>query len=141
MPVKSSGANSAELTYDGSVYLDADQSIRCLRDHMIIEPLPVEHSKFIDVIEHIKPLRGIVRAVGPGHYPRKYDHPDKHRRTKMWLSKKFRPTETKVGDIVELGNFYHDGKAFGYTFPQIIWGGKLHIICREEDVCGIVTDE
>jgi hypothetical protein len=51
----------------------------------------------------------------------------------MWDSPAFQPTECKVGDVVELGMVGGDG----YAFPQIMWGGKLHIIVREADVSGI----
>ncbi len=108
-----------------------------MRDQIIIEPLPVDHSDVLLVVEHTKPLRGIVRAVGPGHYPKQYDHPDKHRRKKMWDGKHFQPTEVKVGDVVELGGYQYGG----YAFQQFMWGDKMHIICREADISGVVTDE
>lgn len=137
MAVVSSGSRSAELSYASKTYIRADEKIRCLRDYIILEPLPVDHGGAIEVRENVKPLRGIVRAVGPGHYPKRYDHPDKHRRTKMWESKHFQRTEVKVGDVVELGGYQYGG----YNFQQFMWGDKLHIICREADVSGIVTED
>lgn len=112
----------------------AHMSIRPLRDQIIVEPLKTVLSKTIVVIEDTLPLRGIVKAVGPGCYPKRYDHPDKHKRSKMWDSEVFEPTTVKVGDVVELGGYDHRG----YSFPQVYWGDKLHLICREADVSGVV---
>lgn len=134
MSVVSSGARSAELSQASATYLRADQEIRCLRDQIVVEPLPIDHGGVIEVLERTKPVRGIVKAVGPGHYPKCYDHPDKHRRTKMWDSNYFLPTEVKVGDIVELGGYEFGG----YGFQQFMWGDKMHIICSERDVSGVV---
>lgn len=127
-----------ELSYASTTYIHPEESIRPMHDFIIVEPLNVEHSALLEVIEHTKPLRGLVKAVGPGHYPLCYDHPDKHKRTKMWRSKTFQPTEVKVGDVVELGAVRIDGRITGYSFQQIMWGSKMHIICREADVSGIV---
>lgn len=134
---KASDGRSAELSYQSNTHVPAEASIRCLRDHIVVEPLPVEHSEILDVIEHCKPMRGIIKAVGPGCYPKRYNHPDKHRRTKMWDSKYFQPTEVKVGDIIELGS---PQGARGYNFQSFLWGDKLHIICREPDIAGVVCD-
>lgn len=109
-------------------------SIRPLRDQIIVEPLRTALSKTIVTVEKTLPLRGIVKAVGPGCFPKKYDHPDKHKRSKMWDSEVFEPTTVKVGDVVELGGFDYRG----YSFPQVYWGDKLHLICREADVSGVV---
>lgn len=130
-----------ELSYASTTYIDPATTIRCLHDYMVVEPLNVEHSLILDVIENIKPVRGIVKAVGPGHYPNRYDHPDKHKRTKMWKSKTFQPTQVKVGDVVELGAVKMDGRMVGYSFQQIMVGSKMHIMCREADVSGILTKE
>ncbi len=135
-------ARSGELSYASSTVIPAECRIRPLHDQIVVEPLPVEHSKVLEVVEHTKPLRGIVRAVGPGHYPMRYDHPDKHKRTKMWRSSRFQPTQVKVGDIVELGSIREEnGRITGYSFQQVIWGTKMHILCREADVSGIVVQE
>lgn len=136
-----SGGRGGELSYDSTTYIAPDEEIRPLRDHIVVEPLGVEHSLILAVVENTKPLRGIVKAVGPGHYPLCYDHPDKHKRKKMWRSKVFQPTQCKVGDIVELGSVRIDGRIVGYSFQQIMWGSKMHIICREADVSGIVIKE
>lgn len=138
MSIQRQSANSAELSYQGNTHVEAGLKIRPLRDQIIVEPLDVWHSDTLIVIEPTKPVRGIVKAVGPGHYPKKYDHPDKSKRTKMWDSNVFQPTEVKVGDIVNLGS---PQGARGYSFQTLMWGDKLHIIAREADVCGIETQE
>lgn len=130
-----------ELTYESTTYVDPGATIRCLHDYIVVEPLGVEHSAILAVIEHTKPLRGIVKAVGPGHYPMQYNHPDKHKRTKMWRSKVFQPTQVKVGDVVELGAVKINGRFEGYSFQQIMIGSKMHIMCREQDVSGVVDRE
>ena len=135
--ITSTGRRSAELSWASLSHVAAHETIRCLRDYIIVEPLEVDHRTMIVVKEHTKPLRGIVRAVGPGHYPKRYDHPDKHARTKTWDSKSFQPTEVRVGDVVELGGYEYGG----YNFQTFIWGDKVHLICREADVAGIVEPQ
>lgn len=130
-----------ELASTSMTYIAPDEKIQPKQDYIIVEPLDVEHSRILTVIESIKPVRGIVKAVGPGHYPLRYDHPDKHRRTKMWRSSTFQPTQVKVGDIVELGAVNIDGRISGYSFQQIQWGTKMHIVCREADVSGVVIEQ
>lgn len=124
---------SARITHDGNTFIYAHEKIRPLRDWMVIEPLPVAHSSILVVLEDMKPTRGLVKAIGPGCYPKKYDHPDKHKRTKMWDSKHFLPTQIKVGDIVDLGG----REIKGYAFQSFLWGDKPHLMCREPDVCGV----
>ena len=144
MGIVSTGKDSAELSNASSTFVPAECNIRLLRDQIIVEPMLVEHSKLFDVIEHTKPLRGIVKAAGPGHYPKRYDHPDKHKRTRMWVSKAFQPIDVKVGDLVELGGYGVDdrgGLHLGFNFQTFYWGNKLHVICREADVAAIVENE
>lgn len=51
----------------------------------------------------------------------------------MWDTHQYRPTECKVGDTVELGGLnVFDGQ--GYSFPQIMVEGELHLMVREADV-------
>jgi hypothetical protein len=113
--------------------IPAHLHIRPLRDHLIVEPLPFEPSKILTTVYRGKALRGIVRAVGPGCYPKRYDGP-KGKRTRMWDSKAFRPTDVKVGDVVELGGL----EIGGYLHQCIRWGDKEVVMCREEDVAIIV---
>ena len=135
MAIQTSG-RSAALTFEGSTYVRPDETIRPLHDQIVVEPLDMDHGTRILVVEDTKPVRGLVKAVGPGHYPKKYDHPDKHRRTKYWDSNHFVPTQVKVGDIVNLGS---PQDARGYTFQTFMWGTKPHFICREADICGVET--
>ncbi len=108
----------------------SEGSFRPLRDHILVKPLDWEPSKVIKVAgDKRKPLRGRVVAVGPGCFCWRYNKD----RSKRWESAVFRPTEVEVGDIVELGGLERDG----IPFPQLIIGTELHIIAREEDVCGI----
>lgn len=125
---------SARISHDSNTFIPADANLRPLRDQVIIEPLNVVLSQIIITHEDTKPLRGIVKAVGPGHYPKVYDHSDKHRRTQMWDSDVFQPTTVKVGDVVELGGYGHQG----YTFQTLRWGDMEHLICREADISGVV---
>ena len=136
----SANGRGGELSASSLTYIAPDAQIRPLHDHIVVEPLGIEHSKILLVVDNIKPVRGIVKAVGPGHYPLRYDN-EKGRRTKMWRSSTFQPTQVKVGDIVELGAVNIDGHISGYSFQQIMYGTKMHIICREADVAGIVVNE
>jgi co-chaperonin GroES (HSP10) len=133
MSVHSTGSRSAELSWASLTMVRADEQIRCRRDYIVVEPLEVDHGTTIIVKERTKPLRGIVKAVGPGHYPKRYDHSDKHRRTKTWDSKSFQPTEVRPGDVVELGGYEYSG----YSFQTFLWGDKVHLLCREADVAGV----
>ena len=107
------------------------ERIRPLRDQMVVAPLEWRPSKVLDVAYGGKPLRGIVRAIGPGTYPTRYNAPKGPKRNKSWLSQSFLPTEVKVGDVVELGGL----EIGGYLFPTILWGKETVVVCREADVC------
>lgn len=111
--------------------IPAEAKIRPLRDHIIVKPLDWEPSKIIALAgSQRKTLRGIVVAVGPGTRPWRYNKD----RSKRWESKAFRPCDTKVGDVIELGGL----EINGYSFTEFLWGTERHLICREEDVCGVV---
>jgi len=110
----------------------AQAKIRPLRDQIILEPLPWPFSDIIDVVYTGRPLRGKVKAIGPGTYPLKYNGP-KGKRTKSWQGKAFRPCDVRVGDIVQIGGLSIDG----YLFPTFRWGKVEHVICSERDVTGI----
>jgi len=114
--------------------IGAHERLRPLRDHIIVKPLNWEPSRVIIVAgDKRKPLRGVIVAVGPGCYPKRYNKD----RSKTWDSTAFRRTEVKVGDTVELGGLEIDG----YLFPTVMIGNELHVIAREEDVAGIVVDD
>lgn len=143
MTIRTKGRTAA-LSYDSLTYVESTAQIRCRGDHIILEPLEIDHGfsalseRGFIVHEDGRPVRGIVRAVGPGHYPKRYNHPDKHRRTKMWNSSTFQPTEVKVGDLVELGAAQ---ETRGYNFQTFLWGDVVHLICTERDVAGICEEE
>ena len=66
MAIQANSGRSAELSFNGCTCVGKDEQIRPLWDQIVVEPLEVNHSTLIVVIEHSKPLRGIVKAVGPG---------------------------------------------------------------------------
>jgi hypothetical protein len=104
-----------------------------LKDWLLVEAYEVRHSATLLVDHRTKPLRGRVIAAGPGHYPKRYDHPEKHKRSKMWDAKCFQPTEVKPGDIIEVGGLENDG----YAFETCWYGDKFCFWCTERDVCGV----
>lgn len=115
--------------------IPADATIRPLRDQIVVKPLDWQPSKILadlgmKIVYQGKTLRGEVLAVGPGCYPKRYNRD----RSKSWDSMQFRPTEVKVGDVVELGGL----ELRGYQFDELLWGTQAVVICREQDVTGIV---
>ena len=131
--IKSSG-RSAELSQDSRAYIAANEQIRMRLDYMLVEPLERDLSKTLAVVENTKPVRGRVIAIGPGTHPKVYDHPDKHKRKSFEYSSRFLETQVKPGDLVELGGI----DIGGYSFPQIMYGDKKYLICRELDVSGVL---
>lgn len=124
------------MTDENITFIPADTKLRPLRDQMIVEPLDVVHSRILIVPPHQSTLvRGKVIAAGPGFYPNRYDHPEKHKRTKVMAGTIYRPITVKVGEIVHL-----DGRQTGKSaFEAFYWGDKYCIHCREEDVAGVET--
>lgn len=117
-------------------YLPEGTKLRPLRDRILIKPIPWDASKIVIAIRYGRPVRGIVVAVGPGSHPKKY----RENRSKYVLSNHFVPTDVKPGDIVELGGLnVFDGQ--GYSFPQVMIGTELHLICQEADVAIVREDE
>lgn len=108
------------------------ETIRPLRDQIVVKPLPWEPSRTIQVAGDTRRTcrRGVVIAVGPGVRPWRYNRD----RSKRWESKAFRPCDVKVGDVVELAGPTQDED---WSFPKVMIGNELHVICREEDVCGV----
>jgi hypothetical protein len=134
-------SNSAEITHKTRTDIPASATLRPLRDVLIVEPLDGNLSAIIHVINECKPVRGIVKAVGPGHYPYVYldewgdrlpDH-RREKRKKLSESPTFIPTTIKVGDVVNLGGL----DIGGYSFDSFYWGDTLHLMCREADVAGV----
>jgi hypothetical protein len=117
------------MTDENLAFIPKGWSIRPLRDQMVVAPLGVVHSRILIVQDAGKPVRGIVKAIGPGHYRTQYDAPEKHKRTKAWAGKEFIATEVEVGQTVLLDPHLQ--------YEEFFWGDSLHIHCRQEDVCGI----
>lgn len=113
-------------------FIPAETKLRCLRDQMIVAPLEVLHSRVLIIRESSSKLvRGKVLAIGPGHYPNRYNGP-KGKRTKMMAGTVYVPTEVKVGDLVHL-----DGRGTGKSaFDSFYWGDTLCLHAREADVAG-----
>lgn len=126
-----------------------DETIRCIRDQIVVEPLGIDHGTSLSYAYQGRPVRGRVLATGPGRYLIQYasgnppqwhpvhSPPPKPRRTASRESKIFRPCDLKVGDIVDLGGL----ELGGYLFTRVIWGDKDVVICREEDVAIVVEQE
>lgn len=119
-------------------------TLRMMGDKILLAPLDWSgedvHGKgsLIAVVRRGRALRGVVRAVGAGIHPvsKRKDLGDGRRRVEY--SKRFRPTEVAVGDIVEIGGLnIFDGQ--GYDFPEVIVNGEKCIIITERDVAGVVT--
>jgi co-chaperonin GroES (HSP10) len=111
--------------------IPGDAAIRPLRDQIVVKPLAWQPSKILEVVYRGRTLRGEILAVGPGHYPKKYNKD----RSKSWDSKHFVPTQVKVGDVVELGGL----ELRGYAFDELLWGDLPVVVCREADVTGVVS--
>lgn len=127
---------------DTRVILGEGERLRPLRDWIVLEPLDWQPSKIINVVYRGGHLRGIVRAIGPGRYPLKYDGP-KGKRSRSWLGNRFQPTSLQVGDIVELGALpdFESNATRGYLHPIVMVDGKEMLMCREGDVAMVVEDE
>lgn len=122
-------SNGVRLGNESFDALPAQAKIKPLRDQIILEPIPWPFSEVLEVVYRGRPLRGKVKAIGPGTYQKRYDGP-KGRRSKSWDSKHLTPCDVKVGDIVQLGGLSIDG----YLFPTFRWGNQEHVVCREADV-------
>lgn len=123
-------------------FIKTTETLRPLRDHLIVKPLEwdaVKKGSKLVAIRHGSAVRGEVLAVGPGRYEKryKYQHEKKPGERKFYTLKNlYIATEVKVGDIVELGGL----ELNGYGFPTILWGHTECIICQEQDVCMIRDD-
>lgn len=117
------------MTDENLTFIPADWKIKPLRDQMVVEPTDVVLSRILIIPPGGDPVRGVVKAIGPGFYPKQYDHRDKHKRTKVWEGTQFVPTEVRVGQTVLLDPHL--------KYEQFYYGDRIHIHCRQEDVCGI----
>jgi co-chaperonin GroES (HSP10) len=123
-------------THRTIAFVAADETLRPLRDVIIVKPEPPKFSETIAVDWRGKPVRGEVLAVGPGTWPYRHKRGEKDGKRFHTIaeSRQFRPTEVRVGDIVELGGLEKDG----YDFQTVNWGGVECVIATEKDVCGYV---
>jgi hypothetical protein len=103
-----------------------------LGTRILLEPLGWNPSRRLAVVYRGKALRGVVKAVGSGRYPKIYNG-RKGQRTEYRYSKHFLPTTVRVGDVVELGGL----EIRGYLFPTLHVGGVEHVICDEQDVAAV----
>jgi hypothetical protein len=109
--------------------------IRPLREKLIVKPLPPHLSQTIQADWNGEAVRGEVIARGPGTHPRIHEKGTQdgkpYRRVRE--SSAFRPCDVQVGDIVQLGGM----EIGGYLWPHIQINGEDHILCSEQDVCGV----
>lgn len=133
-PIRQGGALSASRT----IYAcDRIEQLRMRGDRILLKPLAWEPSKLIEVVRHGRPLRGQVMAIGPGHHPtcKRVRQSDGTQRVEY--SRHFRPTEVRVGDVVELGGLnIFDGK--GYDFTEVLVGNETMLVCTERDVAMVI---
>jgi len=120
-------------------FIAPGEKLRPLGDRILVKPLAWDASRTIIAIRQGRPVRGIVKAVGPGCHPKKFQRNDKGQRVSFEYAKRYQPTEVKVGEVVELGGLNIFGGA-GYMFPEVIVGGEVHLLCQEADVC-LVRDD
>lgn len=118
-------------------------ALRMRGDRILLKPLdwngaPVHgEGTRIHVVRSGRPVRGMVVAVGPGIHPvsKRIKSAD-GKKQRIEFSKRFQPTEVRVGDVLELGGLnIFDGT--GYQFPEVTVNGELHIIVTERDVAGV----
>ncbi len=113
-------------------FIAPGRRIRPLRDQIIVKPVPLWLSDTINADWSGEVVRGVVIAAGPGCYPnihRRGFKDGKPYRT-VRQSSVFRPTEVRIGDIVQLGGM----EIGGYLWPKVWAEGEWCVICREEDV-------
>lgn len=114
-------------------------SLRMLGDRVLLRPLDPDWKSSLIVIRHGRAVRGEVLAIGPGLHPVSKRVKESPTRQRIEFSRHFRPTQVRVGEIVELGGLnIFDGK--GYQFPEVIVNGVNCIIVTERDVA-IVRDD
>lgn len=120
-------------------------TLRMTSDRILLKPLEWEGEDVhgvgtrLAVVRHGRPLRGMVVAIGPGHFPVSKRTKLNDGRQRIEYSKHFRPTEVKVGEVIELGGLNQFDGA-GYQFTEVLYNGELHLICQERDVCIVRED-
>jgi len=116
-------------------YLAPGETLRPLRDGIIVKVLPLKLSQTIHAEWAGSAVRGEIIAVGPGHYPNIHERgrTDGKDWRRVRQSSHFRPTEVKVGQIVHLGGMENGG----YIWPKIYINHEEHVHATERDICGI----
>jgi len=128
--------SGVELDRKRVEYIDPQATIKPLGDRMFVRPLPGITSSILHVVHEGKALRGTVVAIGPGYRLKRIYRNSRGEAIKSGETGRVRRCEVRVGDVVELG-----GKEIGgYSFPRVNIGTVEHIICQEQDVCGIVDE-
>ena len=135
-------SRGARIGAETLTYIPAECAIRPLRNQLIVEALSTVYSRHIYVKRDTKPLRGIVRACGPGAFEIGYrdawgrktnDRTGPRKRTERYHTNNWIPMSLKVGDVVELGGAEREG----IPFDTFYWGDTLCLHCTEQDVAGI----
>ena len=116
-------------------FVQEDEYILCTRDHVVIQPLEIDHGTMLALVYRGQPVRGRVLAVGRGCYHKKYDG-RKGQRSKSWDSKHFTSCDIRVGDLVDLGGL----ELGGYLFTRIIWGQLDVVMAREADIAIVINE-
>lgn len=126
------GTRIERKTYDT---LPAGQTLRPLRDGILVKVLPLALSETIHAHWNGSAVRGEVVAVGKGHYPNRHSRGTTEGKEwrKVHSSVNFRPTEVKVGQIVHLGGMENGG----YLFTKLYIDHEEHVLATERDICGI----
>jgi len=114
--------------------------LRPLRDKILVKVMTKELSDSVIANWAGKPVLGIVVAAGPGRYPNIHTRgfrPGVNGEPvpfhEIRISKVFRPTEVKVGQVVEFGGM----EIGGYALNQVFIDGELHILTSEQDVVAV----
>ena len=126
------GVELNRKTYDS---VPAGQTLRPLRDKILVKVESLELSDTIIAEWKGKPVRGRVVAAGPGRYPNIHTRGERHGESfhEIRASRQFRATEVRVGQMVEFGGM----EIGGYPLQQIYLDGQLHILTSEQDVVGV----
>ena len=133
--VRPAGESGVRLGDTTPTFLAKGETLRPLRDQIVVRPLKPRWSTIIDTSWHGETLRGTVVAVGPGCWPNRHSRTKKDGKEVRTVRKSavFRPTEVKVGDTVELGGM----EIGGYLWQSVLIDGVKHVICREQDVAAV----
>lgn len=122
-------------------WLPAGTKLRMLRDQVLVRVLPWNPSRTLKVVSNMRPLRGVVVAVGPGRNQRRYYREwnakeRKYEVTKMGDTGRVEPCGVHEGETVEVGGL----ELRGYSFVEIMIGAERHIICQDADIA-VVDDD